>query len=158
MLSDSNITLHTTDWARAIADDIDASSSSIIMSALSLLPPTAAGSGPWPRLWRTLAAAAARHVPVAIYLPAPQLAHPATRANARAAHSAHRLGITIHLIRGPRLLHAKTAVIDARITYIGSGNFTAAACGPNHEFYARISCPELAAETIAALQRIEMLT
>jgi phosphatidylserine/phosphatidylglycerophosphate/cardiolipin synthase-like enzyme len=157
MLPTPSPTLHTASWARDLADDIAAATSSVTISALSMLPPHRAGSGPWPRLWQALIAAAARKLLVTIYLPMPQRAHPATRGNARAAAIAHHAGVRVILIPGPRLLHAKSAVIDARLTYIGSGNFTAAACGPNHEIYARFLDRRLAAETIAALARIESL-
>jgi len=141
-------------WAHCLADDINHARFSIMLSALSFLAPTPTARGPWPELWTAIKTAAKRRVTTEIFLPTPQLAHPATRQNATEAHKLHDLGVTVHLIPGPRLLHAKCAVIDAEITWIGSGNLTAAACGPNHELYARIVSPLQATSAAAFLAHL----
>jgi len=131
-------------WPLLMAADINTAKHSIRASALSMLPPVDTKRGPWPELWSAYLAAIDRGITVDVWLAAPQSAHPATRANGNAARYAHAHGIGIHQINGPRLMHAKCCLIDLTTVWIGSGNLTAAACGPNHEFWLRVISPTLA--------------
>lgn len=142
----ANIEYHGESWAAALAADCTGAQSSILASALSLLPPTPNASGSWPELWRAWKAAAARGVRVAVWLPVPSPIHPATRGNFGAGRACTENQIEIHYIAGARLLHAKTCIIDARVVWIGSGNFTAAAAHHNHEAYLRADCAKIAHE------------
>jgi len=145
------VTIHTTDWARALALDVDRAAKSIHLSTLSMLRPSPRQRGPWPDLWTALLAAAQRQVEVNIYLAAPQPAHPATAQNRHTAIVAHNAKLRCNLIPGPSLLHAKCCVIDCRLVWTGSGNFTAAACGHNKEIYARIESAPVALQTLESL-------
>jgi len=151
MTHNATVSIHAAAWASRLASDIDAANNRISISALSFLHPTTTARGPWPDLYRALVTARARGLPVEMFLAAPQAAHPATRQNATTAAHAHARDILVHLIPGPRLLHAKCCVIDYSITWIGSGNLTAAACGPNHELYVRIDSQPIAEQTRATL-------
>jgi phosphatidylserine/phosphatidylglycerophosphate/cardiolipin synthase-like enzyme len=126
------------DWAEALRRDVLDSQASIVISALSMLPPRLKQLGPWGQLWAALLHAAERSVRIEVSLPAVMRAHPATSSNATTARYLHQHHITAHLIPGPRLLHAKQVVIDGIICWLGSGNFTAAACAHNHETWCRI--------------------
>jgi phosphatidylserine/phosphatidylglycerophosphate/cardiolipin synthase-like enzyme len=145
-------------WASHLTLDILDAQTSITLSALSMLHPHTNAPGPWPDLWRALISARSRGRSVHIYLAQAQLAHPATRQNPTTAAYAHTLRFNVHLVPGPRLLHAKSCIIDQRVLWIGSGNFTAAACGPNHEFYVRIISPPLANAALEALQSTTLPT
>lgn len=138
-------TLHLEHWAASMRADVAAAVESVSISALSLQPPMTKSPGEWPDLWHALVAAAARGLTVRLYLPAPTATHPATRFNEAVAKKAADAGIRCHLIRGPRLLHCKSLVIDNRIVWIGSGNFTAAACHHNLEAYSRTHARSFAA-------------
>lgn len=141
----ATVTLHLEHWAEAMRADVAAATASVSLSALSLQPPITRTPGAWPALWHALTAAADRGVRVRLYLPQPTNTHPATRFNDATCAKASAAGIRCHLIRGPRLLHCKSLVIDATVSWIGSGNFTAAACHHNIEAYLRAADPAIAA-------------
>ena len=148
-ISDSvNLRYHGEDWAGKMADECSKAKYSIHLSATSLHAPTPNGTGAWPRLWNTWVEAAARAVQVRIWLPAPSPIHPATRGNSTAGDKILAKGMWVHYVTGPRLLHAKTCIIDGEIIWIGSGNFTAAAAHHNHETYLRATCPAIAKQII----------
>ncbi|HEY6022158.1 MAG TPA: phospholipase D-like domain-containing protein, partial [Candidatus Paceibacterota bacterium] len=137
-------TLHVTNWAGALADACERASKSITISAISMFPPLRNSEAEFSRLWRAWVSAAARGVTVLIFLPTPQPAHPATMRNASAAAIAYKSDIQCRFIPGPRLLHAKSIVIDGEQVWIGSGNMTAAAALTNHEFYVQFESRECA--------------
>lgn len=131
-------------WAEPLAADIDAAQHSILITALSFHPPRSDADKPINWLWRAVKNAAARGVQVEMILPAPSRAHPATAMNGQAAERLRAAGCLYHFAPPGRLLHAKTAVMDARLVWVGSGNWTAAAAAYNHEAYLRIESAELA--------------
>lgn len=141
-------------WAGRMAEDFEAASASITLSALSALPPRGSADTPNARLWSALRAAAARGVLVRLYLAAPMRAHPATAQNGTTARALQEQGITCRLIPPPKLLHAKTSTIDERIVWIGSGNFTSAAAHHNHEAWCRFENHEIAARLAARWRTI----
>jgi len=145
----SVISYHGQGWAGALARSCAGARRSIYLSALSLHPPTPNAQGEWPELWRAWCAAVQRGVTVDMWLPAPSPVHPATARNSTAGRTASEAGITMHYVTGVKLLHAKSAVIDAAEIWIGSGNFTAAAAHHNHEAYLQAICPRIAHELIS---------
>jgi phosphatidylserine/phosphatidylglycerophosphate/cardiolipin synthase-like enzyme len=147
-------TLHTTNWAGALAAACMDAQHSISISAISMFPPLRHSEAPFSHLWAAWTAAAKRGVQVQFFLPAPQPAHPATLRNASAAAIAFKAGMRTRFVPGPRLLHAKSIVIDARNVWIGSGNMTAAAACLNHEFYVNFISEDCAARILAALNDI----
>lgn len=131
-------TIHQTpQWASNLAADIGAAQQSITLTAISYLHPRKLQGTPHAELGAAIFSAAARGKRVEIILPATSTNHPATaQNNSQAAYlAAHNIRVTLTPM--PRLLHAKTALIDDAIAWIGSGNFTAAACNHNHELYIR---------------------
>lgn len=145
----ANISYHGNNWADALAAACSQARETIHISALSMHPPSANAIGDWSRLWRAWCDAVRRDVLVAIWLPIPSPIHPATLRNTTAGRAILAAGMQIHYVKGPRLLHAKTAVIDARSVWIGSGNYTAAAAHHNHEAYLQADCPRIARAVIA---------
>jgi phosphatidylserine/phosphatidylglycerophosphate/cardiolipin synthase-like enzyme len=144
----ANVSYHGESWGADMMEDCKRAAKSIHISALSMLAPTKNGSGSWPDLWNAWCAAAQQGVRIDIWLAAPSGIHPATRANVSAGYAIIGAGMYVHYITGNRLLHAKTAIIDAEIAWIGSGNFTAAAAHFNHEAYARIESEKIARQLI----------
>lgn len=138
------ITMHSTDWLRALCDDLNTAMESITITALSIAPTRPDAAGPIPRLWRTLAGCERRGIRARLLVPAPSKAYPATWLNGQAAQKAAALNLDPRLIPLPRLLHAKTTLIDGEISWIGSGNFTTAAGAHNHEAYIRTTDPGIA--------------
>lgn len=136
-------------WAHEIAADCNAARSEITISSLSLSPPRAPSLAPMSALWRSWADAAARGVKVLIVLAAPCKIHPATAYNSGAAERAHAAGLAVRFVPQPRLLHAKSVLVDGRICWVGSGNMTTAAATHNHELYIRFESPEIAARIAA---------
>lgn len=141
--------IHTAGWAAAIARDVVAATESVTLSALSLLPPRVRQKGDMATLCHALNAAARRGVTVRLILPAPTKAHPATSRNATAAEWARAAGCQVHLRPLPGLLHAKTALIDNLIAWVGSGNLTTAAASHNLECWLRVTHRQ-AAQNLAA--------
>jgi len=135
-------------WAATLAEDIRAAGASVVLSALSMQPPRHNNGTPHSDLWQAIIAAPPRGVSATIYLPVPALAHPATLYNTSAAQAAHAHGVQVHFVPMPRLLHAKTAIIDGILVWIGSGNLTAAAAHHNHEAFCRFWSPEIAARLL----------
>lgn len=133
-------------WAARMRADCDAAGDSITISALSCQPPKTKTPGQWPALWESWIQAAARGVRVTLLLPKPSNQHGATVSNGRTAEHAAKCDIRTHLIPGPRLLHCKSLIVDKRILYIGSGNFTSAAAHHNYEAYIRVDSEPLAAQ------------
>lgn len=142
----SNVCLFSDGWARGMLTDCASAKKSIAICAMSLMIPYRSNEGQWSRLFASWLAARARGVDVSIMLSAPHDSVQATRANASALGRLANAGIRVHLIKGARLLHSKACVIDAQIAWIGSGNFTLAACESNHELYVRADCAHLAAQ------------
>lgn len=132
------------EWAAPMAADIDACNVSCLITSLSLHVPRTDTNKPINTLWRALKAAAARGVRIDFILPAPATSHPATAMNGSAAARLYDIGCRAHFATPGRLLHAKTAVIDENICWIGSGNWTAAASAYNHESYIRAESPDIA--------------
>jgi phosphatidylserine/phosphatidylglycerophosphate/cardiolipin synthase-like enzyme len=147
-INSANIYYHGEGWAATMAAECAGAQKTIHISALSMLPPTPNATGDWPDLWRAWCAAAKRGIAVNVWLPAPTPIHQATRQNSTTGGKIILNGMGIHYITGSRLLHAKTAVIDARTVWIGSGNFTAAAAHHNYEAYLRAECPTIAKQII----------
>lgn len=124
--------------------DLNAAETSITITALSINAPLPSTVGALGAFWVAIELAARRGIAVQLITAAPCLTHPATRYNGNAARFAHSRAIGAHLIHLPRLLHAKTALIDQSISWIGSGNFTQAAMTRNHEAYIRCTDPSTA--------------
>jgi phosphatidylserine/phosphatidylglycerophosphate/cardiolipin synthase-like enzyme len=139
------ITVHHA-WAEPLALDCEAALSHITISSMSLHAPRGATRTAYARLWRAWCNAAARGVRVAIYLPQQTATHPATLQNNSSATAAHANGIAVHFVPAPRLLHAKSVLIDQSICWIGSGNMTMAAAQANHEIYVRFHSRDIAAD------------
>lgn len=144
----ANVYYYGAGWAAAMADQCAAAQRSIHISALSMIPPTQNATGDWPELWRTWCAAARRGLSVHIYLPSATTIHAATRGNNTAGRVIVANDMHIHLIKGNKLLHAKTVVIDDISVWIGSGNFTAAAAHHNHEAYLQTAHQQIARQLI----------
>lgn len=136
--------LHHAGWLETLTVDLDKAAASISITALSIHYPATKTAGPLGPFWAALAAATSRGIRPALIMPAPSRSHPATAMNGNTAEKAHALGLDAHLIPLPRLLHAKSAVIDSRIAWVGSGNFTAAAACHNREIYMRSTDPAIA--------------
>jgi phosphatidylserine/phosphatidylglycerophosphate/cardiolipin synthase-like enzyme len=124
-------------WPLELARDFDAANRSIIMTALSFLPPRTIKNEMFSKLWLAIATASRRGVAVQVALPAPTVAHPATLRNEAAARDLAAIGATTVLVPATNLLHAKTVCIDARLAWVGSGNYTAAAAHHNRECWMR---------------------
>jgi phosphatidylserine/phosphatidylglycerophosphate/cardiolipin synthase-like enzyme len=138
-------TLQTQDWSTALRRDIEAATLCVALSSLSMLPPTPRQTGAWPALWHALVAAPGRGIACTIVLPKPTSVHPATLQNYKAATMLTAARVRVLWCPGPRLLHAKTCVIDKLIAWVGSGNFTQAAAAHNHEAWTRLADPAIAA-------------
>lgn len=136
--------LHLTGWAQAIARECEQARHSIGISAISMYPPLRRAETEFCALWDAWTEAARRGVAVTFYLPVAQQQHPATLRNRHAANIAHDAGMRTRFVPGPRLLHAKSVVIDLKSVWIGSGNMTSMAAGSNHEFYVHFDCRESA--------------
>lgn len=148
------IQIHTDDWAAALCRDFDHAQSTIVLTALSINAPLPSTKGALRDFWASLRNAAKAGVQVIIITPAPTIHHPATTYNAKAARYAAAHGMRCNLIALPHLLHAKTALIDTEIAWIGSGNFTQAAMMQNREAYCRTDDPEAIHELISLQDRI----
>lgn len=151
---DANLTYHGEGWALAMSKECAAAERTIHISALSMTPPTEHKTGHWQELWQAWCAAAKRGVNVHIWLPSPSEIYPATKGNIGAGRAIIEAGMHPHFVQGSRLLHAKTAIIDARTIWIGSGNFTAAAAHFNHEAYLRADCKKIAKQLIERWESI----
>lgn len=139
-----NTNLYTAKWAENMAHDCKAAQHSIHLTAISCLPPTEKAAGAWKELFSSWEDAAKRGVEVHIWLPVPNKAFPATLQNHTAGMKLSASGVFTHMVKGNRLLHAKTCIIDNRIAWVGSGNFTAAAANYNYEAYLRVDCAKIA--------------
>lgn len=138
------IQLVTESWALLLAADIAQAEQCITISTLSLQPPRRVTDSGISVLWEALVSASARRRRVSLILPASAKTHPATAGNNAAASWADKFDMHTYLVPLPRLLHAKTALVDERISWVGSGNLTAAAANHNHEAWSRTTAPEAA--------------
>lgn len=64
-------------------------------------------------------------------------------------------GITVYLDSPKRTTHAKIVVIDNRIVYIGSHNFTQSALKYNHEASVKIISPEIAERIMRYMEELK---
>ena len=136
------------DWALKIAEDTEQARHTITLTALSCQPPRRLAQTGLSPLWLSLVSAAARGKAVTLILPASSKTHPATAYNNGTALRAAALGIKTKLIPLPRLLHAKTVLIDEAISWIGSGNLTAAAASHNREAWLRSTEEHIAVQLL----------
>lgn len=148
-MSSPIVEFHSAGWAERMAHDFDNARSLIECTALSFQAARKPALTGHPRLWQALCDAASRNVCVAITIPAATPSHPATAYNNAFAYQANQRGIVVHQIPMPRLLHAKTAIIDCEISWVGSGNFTAAAASHNFEAWIRTTDHQTARDLIA---------
>lgn len=137
--------LHTAAWMAALTNDIYHAKRSVRITALSINPPRDHQGSPLAMFWHALSVQKRDGIQVEIITQAPSKNHPATLWNQNAAQYAAFLGIPFTFHPMPRLLHAKTVLIDEQIAWIGSGNFTAAAASHNEEAYLRTDDPATAA-------------
>lgn len=142
----------TAGWAGKIAADLKTARESVILTALSILPPRPSQHSDLATLIAEARAAAERGVMVLFVVPAPTKAHPATGRNATTARDLLASGVAVRLLNPANLLHAKTCTIDARTAWVGSGNYTHAAATHNHEAWIRTTNPG-AAYAITKWQR-----
>jgi len=143
--ADTNmIELYENGWAEPMAKDCATAKRSITISAISMFPPLRQSEAAFNQLWRAWTEAAGRGIYVLFVLPAQQLAHPATMRNAHAARIAYDAKMHTRFVPGPRLLHAKSVIIDSTSVWIGSGNMTSAAAMQNHELYVNFKSEECA--------------
>lgn len=138
--------LLTANWLLTIADEISVAERCATITALSFHPPRATARGHIGTFWQAVAAAAKRGVSVTIIAPPPSKQHPACGMNIGAARHCAEIGATFIFKNLPGLLHAKTALIDGRLAFIGSGNYTAAAAHHNHEAYIYTDDPQPVAD------------
>jgi len=148
------IDLYTSGWALAVAKDCDKAKTKISISAISMFPPLRQSDADFFALWMAWKNAAARNVRVCFFLPTQQPAHPATLRNSHAGKIAWENKMHVRFVPGPRLLHAKSIVIDSASCWIGSGNMTAAAALNNHEFYVNFNNNDCAARIESYLDSI----
>jgi phosphatidylserine/phosphatidylglycerophosphate/cardiolipin synthase-like enzyme len=144
--------LHLQEWSRAMLNDIREARHTITIAAHSFLVPIGTARTSWLDTWETLIQKSAAGIYVSIYLPAPLLSHPATLNNVHAATKAHRNQIRCTLLKPPNVLHAKFAIIDNHVTWIGSGNMTSAAHHHNREVWLRCDNTAIAAELQAWIE------
>lgn len=140
-----------------MAADCAQARSAITISSLSMHVPRGLPQTAYGRLWESWIRAAERGIRVDFLLAAPTKIHPATAQNATTAVRAHAHGIQTKFVAGSRLLHAKTAIIDDLILWVGSGNMTAAAAHYNHECYVRYESSRDAAALLARWREIANL-
>lgn len=136
-------------WAQTLTQDIKRAKTSISITALSMHITKGSATGVYAALFYELETAIKRGIAVSIYLPAASKIHPAASQNFTTLEHLRKLGALTHQVGLPSLLHAKTCVIDNRIVFIGSGNWTAAAAGLNREIYARIIDEKIALELLS---------
>lgn len=146
---------YTPNWMCLLHHDLVQARKCAVFSALSMIPPTRLQKGPWPALWRELLAGPARGLQTRVWLPAPTPMHPATRNNGTCERWLADAGVEVVLAKPPRLLHAKICVIDERIAWIGSGNYTQAASVHNHEAWVRDDTGALAEQLAPFWQTLE---
>lgn len=145
------------DWAQPLTNDLDSACDSVLITALSMHPPRDNSTGPISRLWAALQAAAARGIRIDVILAGASKAHPATAMNNATAARLHAIGAHHHAAPPARLLHAKTAVVDNSIVWVGSGNWTAAASAHNHEAYIRTIHADMARAMRAHWQAVGLI-
>lgn len=143
-----NTTLHT-EWARPLAADIADARSRVIISSLSLQPRKRDSQHPISLLWAALQAASHAGARCTFIMPSPSASHPATAFNLAAAADLQTIGVHTKFAPAANLLHAKTAVIDRALVWVGSGNWTAAASAHNREAYIRCASAQMAASMAA---------
>lgn len=129
----------TPEWIKKMHENVEASTQSIYISALSMQAPAHKSITPHSKYMRAIAAACARGVRVCVWLAKPRPDIPATHANTGARQWLMAQGIECRFCDDGKLLHAKTMVIDGLLLWIGSGNMTAAAAHHNHEAYLCVS-------------------
>lgn len=151
-----NTTLHH-NWAEPLTLDITSAKHTVYITTLSMQLPRKPGATPHHNLITALIAAAARGVRVDVAFPRPSKAHPACAFNRHVAEALHATGVKVWFAPESNLLHAKTATIDERITWVGSGNWTAAAANHNHEAYLRAECPALARQQLRHWQKCGLM-
>jgi phosphatidylserine/phosphatidylglycerophosphate/cardiolipin synthase-like enzyme len=154
-LHQQTICFHSEDWARALISDCASANHSIVICAMSMIPPRSNVSNVWSGLFGEWVRARKRGVHVSITLAAPQQLPTATRGNNDAGNAAVRSDISIKFATGARLLHAKAVVIDGTRVWLGSGNFTLAAMTSNCEMWVSFDSPAIADRILKTLGDIK---
>lgn len=142
-----NVTLRPA-WALALAADIAAASWAVNITTLSFQIPRHPNDTPHGQLIAQILAAPLRGVRVNVSMPAPSKTHAACAFNLLSAKTLADAGCFVWWAPPANLLHAKTAVIDDNIAWVGSGNYTAAAANHNRECYMRAASHQLARDLL----------
>lgn len=101
-----------------------------------------------------LIAARRRGVDVTVYLEKKRGKDPLITENRRTAEMLNRGGITVLFDSPDVTTHAKAAVIDGRLVFLGSHNLTQGALQRNNELSVMIDSPELAAAVRSYLDNL----
>ena len=137
-------TIYTLNWHAAQAADFAASRQSITITTMSLAQPSDAGSGSLRLYWLAMINAKKRGVKVSLILPRRGISPGAELTTRRAADYASKHGITSIFAKPTQLLHAKTALIDNSISWVGSANSTPSGLARNFEAWLRTDDPAVA--------------
>ncbi len=76
------------------------------------------------------------------------------KANISVARRLEERGVKVYFDSPRRITHAKVVIIDKRIVYIGSHNFTQSALKYNHEVSVRVVSPAFAEELVRYMEEL----
>lgn len=107
------------------------------------------------KILKALITAKKRGVAIVIFLDKSEFYKNITKSNQRAYNLLKDAGIRVFWDDPKITLHAKIALIDAQLVYIGSHNLTQSAFNKNKELSVLISSKELAAEVLKYLQELQ---
>jgi phosphatidylserine/phosphatidylglycerophosphate/cardiolipin synthase-like enzyme len=151
----SVLALKDGEYYPALAEALDRAKSEIVLSMFLFKTNGFEGNQPDGILSR-LSAAAKRGVPVFVLLEREKdRRSQVNEANEETAKRLRKAGIVPVFDSPERTMHAKIAVIDRRLVFLGSHNFTQSALKYNHEVSLRVDSPALAEELLRYVRSIE---
>jgi len=139
-------------WLPALCADIAAAKRAITLTSLRLDTPHGAAPSQISDLWAVLTDRAAAGLQVTVCLPSPAADSAATARNVSTARALHSHGIRCALLPRPGLLHAKSALLDDGLAWLGSANLTFAAARWNLELMLRTTDPPIVAQLASWLR------
>ena len=142
-------------WPIRMTNDFNQAQSTIVLSTLHYVAPEKKQLTNFYHLHTALCAAGDRGLDVMVLMAQPSRRHPATSSNIRAANALADHNILTKFVPQSHLMHAKTAVIDNSILWVGSGNMTPAAAHHNFEVFTRTESTDLALEFDEWLKLVE---
>lgn len=138
-----------------MARDLDNADSSVILTSLSFHTSRGSSISPYTTLFNALKRCSLANLQCEAFLSNPASKNQAAWRNLSSSLVLSTFGWRVHFPNAGKLLHAKSMLIDQKILYVGSGNFTHSAAHNNWECFIRTDSQSAIADYLLFIQQLK---